>query len=1209
MQSTPTQFFRFLPNLSRLFILFFAFSFATISFGQSKFDPSVIAINHLRTNAAKWHLTSKDFAEAKIQYVYTTQHNGVTHVYLTQELNGIEIFNAVANVNILPSGEVLLAYCNFIPDAKSFYNAPTLDADAALVSAAKHLEVKPLGSFQVANNAVSKTKFEFLPNGIANQNIPVRLKYYQNTTTGNLHLAWNADIEMANSDDYWSLFVDAQTGEILHKHNYTIKCQFHDHAFQNIDADCREPQTPPSVKTENLAEKAAEKPTETLNGGTYRVFPFPAESPQTSGHVLVSNAVDPIASPFGWHDTTLTTGTNLSITRGNNVHAFIDWVNNGRPSILEPNGGAGLMFDFPFNPRAAADDITNAATTNLFYANNYIHDITTRLGFTEDAGNFQYKNLNFVGRGNDHVSARAQAGAKAANPLINNATFATPADGFSGIMRMYLWARSGALTPRHLDIRTPASIASTVQTSYVVFSPPITPTALNGEMVLFADTSSRSTEACFRSRTSLAGKIAVIDLPMNYTATCSPALKVLNAQDSGAIAVILCTQTPNYTPVISDTSFSLTSRVRIPVLGVNLTDAGRIKNALRTDTVRVSIVRPASDSSIADFIDGDFENGIITHEFGHGISNRLTGGPMNVACLPAITNTSGLTEQMGEGWSDFFALALTAKRGDRGEMRRAMGPYVLRQNADGRGIRRYYYSTDMSINPQSFDSIYTSQASPHPIGEIWCSTLWDLYWKMSDKYGWDANLRNFNSGNARAVRLVMDGMKMQPCLPGFVEGRDAILAADRAAYNGENQCLIWEVFARRGIGFGTDGGSSVNAGDNIESRRNLPTCIKTVKVDKRVTPNINAGQSIDVEIRVYNHKDSAVTNVTIKDIVPTGAQLVAASVSRPHTLAGNTISITLDSIRRGDSAIVRYTLSTSPTKISTNIWADGFETSPANFATSGTNTTKLWRSTNTDTLKYAGNAAMVVVGDVAMEQVLTQTNNITVSGRQPILRFFHRYVTEGGQDAGVVEISEGTSLVWTPLHTQMFRQPARGLTFGTYPLRPVEYRAFYGNSRGYTSSYVDLKDYVGKSVRIRFRFRSNLGVTSYWAVDNVQYMDMENYESQATVTTAQRDSATSVIEGRGSIVEPSFRIATKELGDLKVEIAPNPTSNLLTVNVNTQAEAATLVLTTIEGKELMRQKVAGQSTTPLSMMDFAAGLYFLTVESDGRRLVQKVVKQ
>ena len=51
-------------------------------------------------------------------------------------------------------------------------------------------------------------------------------------------------------------------------------------------------------------------------------------------------------------------------------------------------------------------------------------------------------------------------------------------------------------------------------------------------------------------------------------------------------------------------------------------------------------------------IDGELDNTIPTHEYTHGISNRLIGGPQNVNCLQN-------NEQMGEGWSDWYALMMT----------------------------------------------------------------------------------------------------------------------------------------------------------------------------------------------------------------------------------------------------------------------------------------------------------------------------------------------------------------------------------------------------------------------------------------------------------------------------------------------------------------------------------------------------------------------
>ena len=81
--------------------------------------------------------------------------------------------------------------------------------------------------------------------------------------------------------------------------------------------------------------------------------------------------------------------------------------------------------------------------------------------------------------------------------------------------------------------------------------------------------------------------------------------------------------------------------------------------------------------------DSDLDNGVIAHEYGHGISNRLTGGPANVTCLQNA-------EQMGEGWSDWFALVLTPEAGDTATTPRGVGNYVSFQpeTASASGRRR-----------------------------------------------------------------------------------------------------------------------------------------------------------------------------------------------------------------------------------------------------------------------------------------------------------------------------------------------------------------------------------------------------------------------------------------------------------------------------------------------------------------------------------------
>lgn len=217
--------------------------------------------------------------------------------------------------------------------------------------------------------------------------------------------------------------------------------------------------------------------------------------------------------------------------------------------------------------------------------------------------------------------------------------------------------------------------------------------------------------------------------------------------------------------------------------------------------------------------DGDLDAGVITHEYGHGVSNRLTGGPSNVRCLHN-------EEQMGEGWSDWLAMAFTAQRSDAGPAPRGIGTYVLYQDSRyNQGIRSTAYSTDMSINPTTYGDI-DSLRIPHGVGYAWATMLWEVYWNLVDEHGFNPNVYGdwHSGGNNRAIQLVMDGMKFQPCEPGFVDGRDAILTADEELTGGENQCAIWEAFAKRGLGYSARQGSSDSAQDGEEAFDTHPRC-------------------------------------------------------------------------------------------------------------------------------------------------------------------------------------------------------------------------------------------------------------------------------------------------------------------------------------------------------------------------------------------------
>lgn len=283
--------------------------------------------------------------------------------------------------------------------------------------------------------------------------------------------------------------------------------------------------------------------------------------------------------------------------------------------------------------------------------------------------------------------------------------------------------------------------------------------------------------------------------------------------------------------------------------------------------------------------DGDLDNGIIAHEYGHGISNRLVGGPSNVNCL-------NNAEQMGEGWSDFFGLVMTIEPGDTRTDARGIGTYVLGEPTNGPGIRPAPYSTSFGVN----DFTYASTGNPsyhndHDIGFIWCTMLWDMTWDLIDVYGFDPDLYNGTGGNNIAMQLVIDGLKLTPCSPGFVDGRDAILQADAINNGGANQNLIWSAFARRGLGYTAQQGSSSSLNDQAEAF-DMPLQ-KNVAVTAAVPDGqilVCTGMPVPVKATVTNNGLQDQSNIQVRYALNGGPFVTEAF---PGTLtAGSSVEFT-----------------------------------------------------------------------------------------------------------------------------------------------------------------------------------------------------------------------------------------------------------------------------------------------------------------------------
>ncbi|MCE9610692.1 MAG: M36 family metallopeptidase [Chthoniobacter sp.] len=222
--------------------------------------------------------------------------------------------------------------------------------------------------------------------------------------------------------------------------------------------------------------------------------------------------------------------------------------------------------------------------------------------------------------------------------------------------------------------------------------------------------------------------------------------------------------------------------------------------------------------------DGSLDAPIVLHEYTHGLSNRLVGGGAGISALAS--------QGMGEGWSDFYSLALLTKAGDDVNGNYIEGGYAtlgfggLTQNYYY-GIRRYPYTTDMAKNPLTFRDIDPTQASLHngiprsPVigtsasevhnsGEVWCVTLWEARANLIAKYG-------FAIGNQLILQLVTDGMKLSAANPNFIQARDAIIQADLVNNAGANRNELWAAFAKRGMGASATAPSSSTTSGVVES--------------------------------------------------------------------------------------------------------------------------------------------------------------------------------------------------------------------------------------------------------------------------------------------------------------------------------------------------------------------------------------------------------
>ena len=228
--------------------------------------------------------------------------------------------------------------------------------------------------------------------------------------------------------------------------------------------------------------------------------------------------------------------------------------------------------------------------------------------------------------------------------------------------------------------------------------------------------------------------------------------------------------------------------------------------------------------------DGVLDTGVVIHEYTHGLTARLTdslGGPQG----------GGISE----GGSDLMAIILLSEEGDD-----FFGEYEMGEWYIGTGIRVRPYSVDQTIFDLTYADIDSANNGIYYVGAIWANTIWIAHANLVWKYGFDI-------GRNTMLTLYIDGLKNAPSSPDLLDLRDAILQSDMANNSGVNQCLLWDAFARMGMGY-----SALSTGedddDPLEAFDTPSTCTSNIQHNESLDfGNVCVGDQATNQLEIFNN--------------------------------------------------------------------------------------------------------------------------------------------------------------------------------------------------------------------------------------------------------------------------------------------------------------------------------------------------------------------
>ncbi|MFN2412293.1 MAG: M36 family metallopeptidase, partial [Pyrinomonadaceae bacterium] len=385
----------------------------------SSVKRSDILKDFLNRNTELIGASREQINDLKVAADYTNPDGNLSFVELNQEIRGVPVFRGEVKAGFTRAGEMIRVINNFAPGLEYASLSEDFGDPLNAVNAAAGFINRDGSKLSLAKNITASTDLRAVFG--SGDFATTAEKMYFPTEPGVAVPAWRVLIWQPINAYY--VIVDSQNGTLLWR--------------KNITEDQTQSATYNIYANGNAMTNVAHSP-----------FPFspgPTSPNGQQGAAIARSSVTRIGNeaPYtfnslGW----MTDGDND--TNGNNVEAGLDRDPIGGVDAVNGRAiGSARTFSFPFVPldpntntgdsptppeepvtRLPGDltpgvcdeivqphamiDYQRASITNLFYINNWFHDETYRLGFTEAARNFQHVNFTGQGVGADRVSAEAQ---------------------------------------------------------------------------------------------------------------------------------------------------------------------------------------------------------------------------------------------------------------------------------------------------------------------------------------------------------------------------------------------------------------------------------------------------------------------------------------------------------------------------------------------------------------------------------------------------------------------------------------------------------------------------------------------------------------------------------------------------------------------------------------------------------------------------------